>query len=185
MVDDIVSELSGEMDATIESLRRDLNRIRTGRANPALLDAIVVEYYGTPTPLNKLAQVMAPDGSLLVVQPFDQGAVGDIEKAIRISDLGLSPVNDGKILRVPIPALTEERRKDLVKQVRKEAEKHRVSVRNHRRDAIDMLKMLQSEKEISEDDERRAQEKVEELTKNYIHKIDEIIKGKEEEVMAV
>jgi ribosome recycling factor len=185
MTDDVLQDLRAQMDATIESLKRDLNRIRTGRANPALLDGISVEYYGTATPLNKLANVGAPEGSLLVVQPYDQTALGDIDKAIRSSDLGLSPVSDGKILRVPIPPLTEERRRDLVKQVRKEGEKHRVSQRNHRRDALDMLETLETEKEISEDDRRRATEKVEELTKDYVHKIDEIIKAKEEEVMAV
>ena len=185
MLDEVLKDLKSQMDATIESLKRDLNRIRTGRANPSLLDAIMVDYYGSPTPLNKLATVSAPDGSLLVVQPFDQTVLGEIEKAIRTSDLGLSPVSDGKILRVPIPALTEERRRDLVKQVRKEAETHRVSARSHRRDAMDTLKMLESEKEISEDDHRRAGEKVEELTKEYVGKIDEVIKVKEEEVMAV
>ena len=185
MIEDVVKDLRSQMEATIESLRRDLNRVRTGRANPALLDGIVVEYYGTSTPLNKLATVMAPEGSLLVVQVYDQSALAAIEKAIRISDLGLSPVNDGKLLRVPIPALTEERRRDLVKQVRKEGEKHRVSARNHRRDALDMLEALESEKEISEDDLRRATEKVEELTKDYVHKVDQILKAKEDEVMAV
>jgi ribosome recycling factor len=185
MTDDVLNDLRSQMDQTIESLKRDLNRIRTGRANPALLDAIVVQYYGTATPLIKLASVSAPEGSLLVVQPYDQSALGEIEKAIRTSDLGLSPVNDGKILRVPIPALTEERRRDLVKQVRKEAEGHKVSARNHRRDAIDMLAELKTEKEISEDDERRAVEKVEEVTKDFIHKIDEIVKSKEDDVMAV
>jgi len=185
MTDDVLNDLRSQMDQTIDSLKRDLNRIRTGRANPSLLDAIVVQYYGTTTPLIKLASVSAPEGSLLVVQPYDQSAIGDIEKAIRTSDLGLSPVNDGKILRVPIPALTEERRRDLVKQVRKEAEHHKVSARNHRRDAIDMLGELKTEKEISEDDERRALEKVEEVTKDFIHKIDEIVKSKEDDVMAV
>lgn len=185
MIEDVIKDLRSQMDATIDSLRRDLNRIRTGRANPALLDGIVVDYYGTSTPLNKLASVNAPEGSLLVVQVYDLSALGTIDKAIRSSDLGLSPVNDGKVLRVPIPALTEERRRDLVKQVRKEGEKHRVSARNHRRDALDMLEALESEKEISEDDQRRATEKVEELTKEYVHKLDEILKGKEDEVMAV
>ena len=185
MIDDVIKDLRGAMDATIDSLKRDLNRIRTGRANPALLDAVMVEYYGSATPLIKLASVSAPEGGLLVVQPYDQTALGDIDKAIRTSDLGLSPISDGKILRVPIPALTEERRRDLVKQVRKEGEHHRVSVRNHRRDAIDMLEVLESEKEISEDDQRHATAKVEEITKEFIHKVDEIIKAKEDEVMAV
>src|SRR5262245_59023700 len=134
MIDDVIKDLRGQMDATIDSLKRDLNRIRTGRANPSLLDAVMVEYYGSATQLIKLASVSAPEGGLLVVQPYDQTALGDIEKAIRTSDLGLSPISDGKILRVPIPTLTEERRRDLVKQVRKEGEHHRVSMRNHRRD---------------------------------------------------
>jgi ribosome recycling factor len=185
MVDEVLKDLRSQMGATIESLKRDLNRIRTGRANPSLLDAVVVEYYGTSTPLIKLASVSAPEGNLLVVQPYDQSAIADIDRAIRSSDLGLSPVNDGKILRVPIPALTEERRRDLVKQVRKEGEHHRVSARNHRRDAIDMLEALEAEKEISEDEQRRALEKIEELTKEFVAKIDEILKAKEDEVMAV
>ncbi len=185
MIEDILKDLRSQMAATIESLKRDLGRIRTGRANPALLDSIAVDYYGTPTPLNKLASVSAPEAGLLVVQPFDQGALAGIEKAIRTSDLGLSPVSDGKILRVPIPPLTEERRREFVKRVRREGEDHRISARNHRRDALDMLSALEEEKEISEDDKRRAAEKIEELTKDYIHKIDEIVKQKEEEVMAV
>jgi ribosome recycling factor len=185
MIDDVAKDLRSQMDSTVESLRRDLNRIRTGRANPALLDGIMVDYYGTPTPLVKLAGVSAPEGTLLVVQPYDQGALAAIEKAIRTSDIGVSPVSDGKILRVPIPPLTEERRKEMVKQARKEGEKHRVSARNHRREAIDMLEALEAEKEINEDEQRRGTEKVEEITKEYIHKIDEILKAKEDDVMAV
>lgn len=185
MIDEVLSELKAEMKATEESLKRDLGRIRTGRANPSLLENLLIDYYGSETPLNQLATINAPEARLLVVQPFDQGSVAAVEKAIMTSDLGLSPVNDGKILRVPIPELTEERRRDLVKRVRKEAENHRVSARNHRRDANDMLKEMVAEKEISEDDLRRAQEKIEELTKDTIHRIDEITKAKEEEVMAV
>jgi ribosome recycling factor len=185
VIDDVLKDLRSQMEATIESLKRDLNRVRTGRANPALLDGIMVEYYGTSTPLIKLGSVSAPEGNLLVVQPYDHTALNDIERAIRTSDLGLSPVNDGKILRVPIPTLTEERRRDLVKQVRKEGEHHRVSARNHRRDALDMLEALEAEKEISEDDQRHATEKVEAATKEFIHRIDEVIKAKEDEVMAV
>ena len=185
MVDDVLSELKAAMTTTLESLRRDLGRVRTGRANPTLLEGVMVDYYGSETPLNKLATISAPEARLLVVQPFDQGAVVMIEKAIQRADLGLSPVNDGKILRVPIPELTEERRRGFVKQVRKEGEKHRVSARTHRRDANDMLKELLTEKEISEDDLRRAQDKVEEITKAAIQRVDEIAKAKEEEVMAV
>jgi len=185
MIDDVLADLKSQMGATIESLKRDLNRVRTGRANPALLDGIMVEYYGTDTPLNKLATVSAPEARLLVIQPFDLSAANAIEKAIQTSDLGLSPVNDGKILRLPIPELTEERRRDMVKQVRKEAEKHRISARNHRRDANELLKDLVTEKEISEDDERRTHEKVQQVTDETIRQIDEIVKAKEEDVMAV
>ncbi len=185
MIDEVLGQLESELGDTENSLARDFQRIRTGRANPSLLDGVTVDYYGSPTQLNKLATVSAPEAKLIVVQPFDQSAIGEIEKAIRNADLGLSPVSDGKILRVPLPDLTEERRRDLVKQVRKEAENHRISARNHRRDANDMLKELLSDKEISEDDQHRAQERIEELTKKTIARIDEICKAKEEEVMSV
>lgn len=185
MIEDILSELSSQMDATVESLKHDLARVRTGRANPDILDGVRVNYYGTETPLNKLATVSAPEAQLLVVQPFDQTAVADIEKAIREADLGLSAVNDGKILRVPIPSLTEERRKEMVKVVRKESENHKISARNHRRDANETLKELVAEKEISEDDMRKAQERVQKITDDVNKRIDEVVKSKEEEVMAV
>jgi len=185
MIDDVLSDLKGQMSSTAESLKRDLGRIRTGRANPALVEGLLIDYYGAETPLNQLATISAPEARLLVIQPFDQGSVATIEKAIMRSDLGLSAVNDGKVLRVPIPELTEDRRRDLVKQVRKEAENHRISVRNHRRDANDTLKELLAEKEISEDDVRRAHEKIEELTKHAIAQLDDVCKAKEEEVMAV
>jgi ribosome recycling factor len=185
MIEDILEELAMEMEATVESFQRDLSRIRAGRAHPALLDGVMVEYYGTATALNKLANVSAPEARSLLVQPFDQTAIAAIEKAIRTADLGLSPMNDGKVLRLPIPELTEERRRDLVKQVRKEAEAYRVSVRNHRRDANDMLKQAEADKEISEDDHRAAADKVQQLTNEFIAKIDEITKAKEADVMAV
>ena len=185
MIEEVIADFSAQMKATEESLRRDLSHIRTGRANTALLDGVMVDYYGAMTPLNKLATLSAPEVRLLVVQPFDQSAVGIMEKAILASGLGLSPVNDGKILRVPIPELTEERRRDLVKQVRREGENHRVAARNHRRDANEMLKELQGEKEITDDESRRAQEKVEELTKLAIQHLEDIVKAKEKEVMSV
>lgn len=185
MIDEVLAQLEAEMKATEVSLNRDFSRVRTGRANPSLLDTIHVDYYGTETALNKLATVSAPEAKLIVVQPFDQSVIGDIDKAIRSSDLGLSPVSDGKILRVPIPDLTEERRRELVKRVRKDAESHRVSARNHRRDANDMLKELLNDKEITEDEQRRAHDRIEELTRAAIARIDEITKAKEEEVMSV
>ncbi|MFI5364674.1 MAG: ribosome recycling factor [Candidatus Binatia bacterium] len=185
MTDDVIEELRKEMERTTGALRKDLSRTRTGRASTALLEGITVEYYGTRTPLNQLAGLSAPEPRLLVIQPYDKSALHEIERAILQSDLGLMPVNDGKILRVPIPELTEERRRELVKHIRKMAEDYRVSVRNHRRDAIDLLKSLEKDKDITEDDLRRAQEKVQELTKVYIERVDQILKVKEDEIMEV
>ena len=185
MSDPVIEELRQEMERTVNALRRDLARTRTGRASTALLEGITVDYYGTRTPLNQLAGLSAPEPRLLIIQPYDKTALTQIERAILQSDLGLVPVNDGKILRVPIPELTEERRRELVKHVRKIAEDYRVSVRNHRRDAIDLLKSLQKDKEITEDDLRRAQEKAQEITKMHIERVDQILKAKEDEIMDV
>jgi len=185
MIDEVTSDLQAEMNNTIESLQRDLLRVRTGRANPDLIGGVMVNYYGSDTALNKLATVSAPESRLLVVQPFDQSAIGDIEKAIRNADLGLSPMNDGKVVRVPIPELTEERRRDLVKQVRKEAESHRIGCRNHRRDAKDLLKALHTDKEIGDDELRKGQDEIQKITDAAIARIDEVVKAKEDEVMAV
>ena len=185
MIDEILKDLRSQMQETIASLRKDLARIRAGRATPALLDHVFVDYYGSSTPLNKLATVSAPEPRLLVVQPFDKSTIGAVDKAIRIADLGLSPVSDGVVLRLPIPELNEERRKDLVKQVRKDAEHHRVSARSHRRDANEMLKEAEAEKEITQDDHRVAAEKVQKLTDECIVQIDEIVKAKEAEILQV
>lgn len=185
MSDPVIEELRQEMERTVNAMRRDLARTRTGRASTALLEGITVEYYGTRTPLNQLAGLSAPEPRLLIIQPYDKTALPQIERAILQSDLGLVPVNDGKILRVPIPELTEERRRELVKHVRKLAEDYRVSVRNHRRDTIDLLKEMEKEKEITEDDLHRAQEKAQELTKTYIDRIDHVLKAKEDEIMEV
>jgi ribosome recycling factor len=185
MTDEVIEDLRKEMERTTAAMRRDLARTRTGRASTALLEGIVVEYYGTRTPLNQLAGLGAPEPRLLVIQPYDKSALAQIERAILQSDLGLVPVNDGKILRVPIPELTEERRRELVKHVRKIAEDYRVSVRNHRRDAIDLLKTLEKDKEITEDDVRRGQEKIQDITKTYVERIDQILKAKEDEIMEV
>jgi ribosome recycling factor len=173
------------MEQTLAAFRRDLSRLRTSRATTALLDGIIVDYYGAKTPLNQLASLNAPEPRLLVVQPFDRSVIGDIERALQQSDLGLTPQNDGKIIRIPIPELTEERRRDLVKHVKKMAEEFRVSVRAHRRDAIEMMKELHKEKELTDDDMKRDQERVEHLTKEYVEKVDKILKAKEEEIMAV
>ena len=181
----ILDDCKQEMEQTLAAFKRDLARLRTARATTALLDGIMVEYYGAKTHLNQLASLSAPEPRLLVIQPFDRGAIGEIERAILQSDLGLNPQNDGKLIRIPIPDLTEERRRDLVKHVKKLAEEFRVSMRAHRHDAIDMLKEMHKEKELTDDDLKRDQEKVEHLTKEYVEKVDKVLKVKEDEIMAV
>jgi ribosome recycling factor len=181
----IIDDCKHEMEQTVTAFKRELARLRTSRASTALLEGIVVEYYGARTPLNQLASLTAPEVRLLIIQPFDRTAIQDIERAIFQSDLGLTPVNDGKIIRIPIPELTEQRRRELVKHVKKIAEEFRVSVRAHRHDAISMLKELHKEKELTDDDLKKSQERVEALTKEYVEKVDKILKGKEEEIMAV
>jgi ribosome recycling factor len=185
MTDPVIEEVQQEMERTVNALRRDLARTRTGRASTALLEGITVDYYGVRTPLNQLAGLSAPEPRLLIIQPYDKTALVQIERAILQSDLGLVPLNDGKILRVPIPELTEERRRELVRHIRKVAEDYRVSIRNHRRDAIDLLKSLQKDREITEDDLHRAQEKAQEITKMYIERVDQVLKTKEDEIMEV
>lgn len=185
MTDEVLTTARAEMEATVQAFKRELSHVRTGRASTALLDSVMVEYYGTQTPLNQVATLSAPEATLLVVQPFDKGTLGAIEKAIQASDLGLNPQNDGKLIRIPIPPLTEERRRDLVRHCRKVAEEFRVSIRNHRRDAIEMLKELEKEKEIAEDDRRHGADKIEALTKDYIERVDALLKAKEQEIMAV
>lgn len=180
-----IDDCKKEMEQTLAAFKRDLARLRTSRATTALLDGIVVDYYDARTPLNQLASLSAPEPRLLVIQPFDRSVIGDIERAIFQSDLGLTPINDGKLIRIPIPELTEERRRDLVKHVKKMAEEFRVSVRNHRRDTIEMLKELNKEKELDDDELKKSQERVEQLTKEYVEKVDKALKAKEEEIMAV
>jgi ribosome recycling factor len=181
----IFAQLQKEMDGSLGALRKELSKLRTGRASTALLEHIVVEYYGATTPLNQLATLSAPEPRLLIIQPFDRSAMGEIEKAILKSDLGLTPNNDGKIIRIPIPQLTEERRKDLVKHVKRIAEEYRVSVRQHRREAIERLKEAEKKKEITADDSKHGQERVQKVTDDYIGRIEKIVKAKEEEVMEV
>lgn len=185
MKEAIFTQLQKEMDQSVGALRKELAKVRTGRASTALLEHIVVEYYGATTPLNQLATLSAPEPRLLVVQPYDRSAMGDIEKAILKSDLGLTPNNDGKIIRVPIPQLTEERRKELVKHVKKIAEEFRVSVRNHRRVAVEQLKEAEKKKEITADDSKHGHDRVQKITDEYIGRIDKIVKAKEEEIMEV
>ncbi|HVX30148.1 MAG TPA: ribosome recycling factor [Nitrolancea sp.] len=185
MIDDILLDAEDRMIKTIDALKRELSGIRTGRAAPALIERLEVDYYGTPTPLNQIAGISAPEARLLVVQPWDRGAVGAIEKAIRSSDLGLNPTNDGQLIRIAIPALTEERRKSLVKVVRNKVEESRVALRNIRRDSVSQIKELMKEKEIGEDDEHRGEQQIQELTNRYIAEADKIGKQKEDEVLEV
>ena len=185
MTDDLIKDLRAEMEETVVAMRRELSRTRTGRASTALLEGVTAEYYGAPTPLNQMATLSAPEPRLLLLQPFDVSAISEIEKAILQADLGLMPSNDGKVIRVPIPELTEDRRRELVRHVRKVAEDFRISLRNHRRDANEMLKVMQKDKEITEDDLRRGQDKTQELTKEYTEKLDQVLKAKEEEIMEV
>ncbi|HEU4341279.1 MAG TPA: ribosome recycling factor [Candidatus Binatia bacterium] len=181
----IFTQLQKEMDQSVGALRKELAKIRTGRASTALLEHIVVDYYGATTPLNQLATLSAPEARLLVIQPYDRGALGDIEKAILKSDLGLTPNNDGKIIRVPIPQLTEERRKELVKHVKRIAEEFRVSVRNHRRVAIEHLKDAEKKKQVTADEAKHGQDRIQKVTDEYISRIEKIVKAKEDEVMEV
>src|ERR671934_462755 len=184
-IEDFLADATRRMDKTIESTRQEFNSVRTGRASPALLDRIQVDYYGTPTPLKNLATITAPEPRLLNVQPFDPNSVKAIEKAIQESDLGLQPSNDGKLIRLPIPQLTEERRKELVKVVRSMAEEGRVAVRNVRRDVMHHLKELVDNGEVGSDEEHRAEERVQKLTDEHTQKIDELLKRKEAEILEV
>jgi ribosome recycling factor len=182
---DVIKEARPRMEAAIEDVRRKLGTVRTGRAAVSLLDNVMVEYYGTPTPLNQMASVHVPEPQMLTVQPWDQTQLGAIEKAIRSADLGLNPSNDGKLVRIPIPPLTEERRKQLAKQVHEIAEEHRTAIRNIRRDANDRLKKMLKEKTISEDSERAGLDEIQKLTNTFIGKIDELMKSKENEILSV
>lgn len=181
----IFTQVQKEMDSSVAVLRKDLAKLRTGRASTALLEHIHVDYYGASTPLNQLATLSAPEPRLLIIQPFDRAAMAEIEKAILKSDLGLTPNNDGKVIRIPIPALTEERRKDLVKHVKKIAEEYRVSVRNHRRVAVEQLKDAEKKKEITADEAKHGHDRVQKITDDFIARIDKIVKAKEDEVMAI
>ncbi len=178
-------QLKARMDKAVEDFRREMAAVRTGRASVHMLDSVQVDYYGTAMPLNQIAQVHAPEAQLITVQPFDPSSLAGIEKAIRSSDLGLNPMNDGKIIRVPVPALTEERRRDMVKHLHKILEDHRTAVRNVRRDGNEGIKKALKDKKITEDEERRALEEIQKLTDDEIKKMEELSKGKEKEVLTV
>jgi ribosome recycling factor len=182
---DIVDTAELEMEDSVDAFRHELSRLRSGRASTALLEGLQVNYYGTRTPLRQLAGLAAPEPRLLVITPYDKTAMAEIEKAIRTAELGLNPMNDGKIIRVPIPELTEERRRDLVRQVHKKAEEFRVSVRNHRREANDKLKLLNKDKKITDDQLRSTEAKIQQLTTTSIEKLEKILAAKEAEIMEV
>jgi len=185
MIDDLMQDLRERMSKSVEVLQDDLLSIRTGRASPALVEKLPVEYYGTMTPLLQMASIAVPEPRLLVIRPWDPSALADIERAILKSDLGLTPMNDGKLIRLSIPRLTEDRRRELVKLVARRVEDARVAIRNLRRDALKDLQEFEKEKMISEDDFFRAKDEVQELTDEFIAKIDEIGERKESEVMEI
>jgi ribosome recycling factor len=185
MVKEISKDTRSKMEKVIEDFRHKLTSVRTGRASTSLLDNISVEYYGTPMPLNQVATIHAPEASMLTVQPFDPSLINDIEKAIRTSELGVNPSNDGKLIRIPIPPLTEERRKQMVKTVHEMAEDHKTSIRNHRRDSNDRLKKALKDKAISEDEERNGLDEIQKLTDQHVTRIGDLAKTKEDEIMKV
>ena len=185
MTGEVIELARKEMEKAVEAFKHELARVRTGRASTALIENLQVNYYGAKTPLRSLAGLAAPEARLLVITPYDKSSLHDIEKAIQTSDLGLNPMNDGKLIRIAIPELTEERRKELVKHVRKVAEEFRVGVRNHRRDANDMLKDLHKEKQVNDDDLRASETKIQQFTTEFTEKIDKVLAGKEAEIMEV
>lgn len=184
-VKEIEANVRTRMEKAVADLQHDMASIRTGRASVSILDHVRVDYYGTPTPLNQLGNLHVPEPSLITVQPWDMSQIGPIEKAIRAANLGLNPANDGKLIRIPIPPLTEDRRKDLVKQLHGVAENHRVAIRNIRRDGNESVKKLLKDKTIAEDDERRALEEIQKLTASYMDKLDQAAKTKEKEIIEI
>lgn len=185
MIEELIQDAERRMSKSVEATRHEFNTVRTGRASAALLDRVNVDYYGQPTPVKQLATLNVPEPRMLTVQPFDPSSLEAIERAVLESDLGLVPSNDGKIIRLPIPALTEERRKDLVRVVRQLAEEGRIAIRNVRRDVMSDLKELARDGEVGDDDERRAEERVQKLTDGFVEALDEQLKKKEEEILEV
>jgi ribosome recycling factor len=185
MIDDVLKELEDGIQKSIEALQRELAKVRTGRAHPSILDSVRVDYYGTPTPINQMAHVGVPDASLLTVKPFDKTQANAIDKAIRDANLGLNPQVDGDLIRIPIPPLTEERRKEMVKLAKKNSEEAKIAIRHHRREAMDMLADATKEGEISEDEEARAKKKVEDVVGKQIKTVDKIVDDREAQIMEV
>ena len=185
MIDAIFKELKDKMDRSIDALHREIAKLRTGRVSISMLDGIRVDYYGTMTPLNQLATMSVPESRLITIQPWDASVLLALEKAIMNSDMGLTPANDGKLIRISIPQLTEERRKEIVKTAKKNAEECKVAIRNNRRDANEEIKKLEKDKTISQDDMKKSQTKIQEITDKYIDRVDDILKHKEKEIMEV
>ncbi|MFZ5591048.1 MAG: ribosome recycling factor [Bacillota bacterium] len=185
MAKELIAEAEANMKKTVEVVKKEFASLRAGRATPALLDKITVNYYGTPTPLNQLANISVPEARLLVIQPWDKSALPEIEKAILKSDLGITPTSDGTVVRLQIPQLTKERRAELVKVIKKKAEEGRVAIRNVRRDANDALKAKEKKGEISEDELKRSQDEVQKITDKYIKEIDTLLQNKEQEIMSI
>ena len=184
-MDEVLAALKKRMQSTVDSYKSEIARVRTGRASTNLISGVMVDYYGTATPLNQLATLNVPEPQLIIVQPFDINSLGEIEKAIQSAELGLNPSNDGKIIRVPVPALTEERRKEMVKLLKKMTEEHKVALRNIRRDGNDDMKTLERSKDITEDDLRKGQGDVQKLTDQFVLDLDDLLSGKEKEILEV
>lgn len=185
MIDEVKSEASAGMEKSIDALKRDLGKVRTGRASLSLLDDVRVDYYGTPTPLSQVGTLAVPEPRLITIQPWEKNLIPEIEKAILKSDLGLNPMSDGQLIRLAFPPLTEERRKEMVKQVKRMGEDAKIGVRNVRRDANDTLKMMEKEKDISEDDQKRGTKDIQDLTDKFIKKVDDVVEAKEKELMEI
>jgi ribosome recycling factor len=183
ILDEVIDDMKGSVDRTFEALRAQLAKVRTGRASSAILEGIRVSYYGTPTPLNQCASILVPEPRLIVIKPWDRSIIKDLEKAIQASDIGLTPSSDGEVIRIPIPSLTEERRRELVRTCKKYGEEHKVSIRNFRRDANELVKDLQKSGEAPEDDCHKASKKIQELTDEAVKTVDEIVAGKEKEIL--
>ncbi|SEA07533.1 ribosome recycling factor [Desulfuromusa kysingii] len=185
MVKEILKETRTAMDKAVKSLKKDMTKIRTGRASISLLDDVKVEYYGVPTPLSQVATLSVPEARMITVQPWEKNLISEIEKALFKADLGLTPSSDGVLIRLPVPALTEERRREMVKIIKRMAEDAKISVRNARRDANENLKMLEKEKEITEDDLKRSEKDVQQITDEFVNTVDSIVQNKEQEVMEI
>ena len=184
-MDAVFTKTKEKMEKCLDALNRDYKAVRAGRANPAILDRVTVDYYGTPTPINQMAAISVPEPRMLMIQPWDASILKDIEKAINTAEIGINPSNDGKVIRLVFPALTEERRKELVKDISKRGEEAKVAVRNVRRDAMDDIKKLKKDNEITEDDQKNGEKKLQDITDSYIKQVEEMVKKKEDEVLSI